>query len=129
MLGLGRLLGTAPRTGFSVLGADLGGCGGSGWRSLVSKFCSVAFDDSGSPLPTPKKLATASHEVLIRDFSSFGLAGSTTGASASGTISDTGLDVGFGGVRPSVFLGVGVNDGVPSKFANEFQWSDIQHVQ
>jgi hypothetical protein len=99
------------------------GLGGSGFAS------------TGSLVVTPKKLATASQELLSLDFSTFGfssasssvkssvvtwLAGGSTAAGSSGEGADfvgtAGSDLGFCGAR----------EGVPSKLASEFQWSDIE---
>jgi hypothetical protein len=81
---------------------------------------------------TPKKLATASHELFKRDFSCFGFSALSisspelTFASTDFTGSTFGAAGGvLGAPDKSVLRFCGAKEGVPSKFAKEFQWSDI----
>ncbi len=79
--------------------------------------------DGCSGAATPKKVATASQELLNRDGSGFAFGASIGGVSGSSfrTTGSTGA-VAFGGFGgPSVFLAVGFRDGVLSRFAMLFQ--------
>jgi hypothetical protein len=103
--------------------------GGAEADDLAGAGCGLASSGfaSGESLldVTPKKLATASQELLSLDFSTFGFssASSTPASFASGcevkgiALDGTaGSDLGFWGAR----------EGVPSKLASEFQWSDME---
>jgi hypothetical protein len=74
---------------------------------------------------TPKKLATASQELLILDFSTFGFssASSLIASLASDSEGEGGT---FEGTAGSDLGFCGAKEGVPSKLASEFQWSDME---
>lgn len=92
---------------------------------LESEVVSSCTGASGacSGAATPKKVATASHELLRREGSDFDLAGSGTGDTGCSACTNcsTGA-VAFGGLGgPSDFLTVGPREGVLSRFAMLFQ--------
>ncbi len=80
-----------------------------------------------SGVATPKKVATASQELRSREVSGFDFAGSVGGETAgSKAANGSAFVAAFGGlVECSDFLVVGFREGVLSRFAILFQWSDM----
>jgi len=86
----------------------------------------VEVFDSGSDCcsgaATPKKVATASHELLNREGSGLALGASGVASGSSiRTVGSTGAATFADFGEPSVFLVVGLREGVFSKFAILFQ--------
>ena len=85
--------------------------------------CCAGTSGACSGAATPKKVATASQELLRREGSDLGFAGS--GPSDTGCSTSTGCStraVAFGGLGgPSDFLIAGAREGVLSRFAMLFQ--------
>jgi hypothetical protein len=92
-------------------------------EAFGSTACAESVPCVGSGAATPKNVATASQELRSLDGSDFGFAGSTGCATASSVGEDSTTLGGFDAF--SVFLVVGLSEGVLSKFAMLFQWSDM----
>ena len=90
--------------------------------SEVIPTCGLA-SGACSGAATPKKVATASQELLRREGSDLGFAGSGPGETGCSTATDCSTRaVAFGGLGgPSDFLVVGAREGVLSRFAMLFQ--------
>ena len=101
--------------------------------ALASEVAMDSKDDLGSDscvcsgVATPKKVATASQELRSREGSGFDFSGSAGGETAGSNGADgSAFAAAFGDlVECSDFFVVGFREGVLSKFAILFQWSDM----